>query len=220
MAHAIRSTRSAPHPDGKRIAGLAIAILFNSALLMVLLVPMTAPPVPSPPDPTPVLRWITPAPVTPPAPPIPVPVTKPHPQTKPQPAAQQRPQTYTEQPPVVLPQGDPMAIPLPPDNTGTSESHGGSNPVPGVRLEYADAPAPVYPREALRDGVEGTVLLQVLVDVDGRPLRVDVQHSSGDRRLDLAARKQILEHWRFRPAMQDGRAVQAIGLVPIAFNLQ
>jgi periplasmic protein TonB len=93
-------------------------------------------------------------------------------------------------------------------------------PVPGVRLEYADAPAPSYPRDALREGVEGTVMLQVLVDVDGRPLQVDVQRSSGDRRLDAAARRQVLQHWRFRPAMQDGRPVQAIGLVPIAFNLR
>jgi protein TonB len=89
-----------------------------------------------------------------------------------------------------------------------------------VTLEYADAPAPAYPRDALRDGVEGVVMLQVLVDVDGRPLSVDVQRSSGDRRLDNAARKQVLQHWRFRAAMKDGRAVQAVGLVPIAFNLQ
>jgi protein TonB len=88
-----------------------------------------------------------------------------------------------------------------------------------VRLEYARAPAPSYPRAALREGVEGTVLLQVLVDVDGRPLRVDVHRSSGDRRLDLAARDQVLRHWRFRPAIRDGRAVRAIGLVPIDFSL-
>jgi protein TonB len=71
----------------------------------------------------------------------------------------------------------------------------------------------------LRDGVQGTVMLQVLVDVDGHPLEVQVQHSSGNRQLDNAARRQVLEHWTFRPAMKDGRAVQAIGLVPIAFNL-
>jgi protein TonB len=92
-------------------------------------------------------------------------------------------------------------------------------PLPGVRLEYAQAPAPAYPRAALRAGIEGTVLLQVLVDVDGRPLQVDVNRSSGDRRLDLAARDQVLRHWRFRPAIRDGRAVQAIGLVPIDFSL-
>ncbi len=67
---------------------------------------------------------------------------------------------------------------------------------------------------------EGTVLLQVLVDSDGRPLDVQVQSSSGNRSLDEAARKHVLKRWMFRPAMQDGRAVQAIGLVPVAFSLQ
>ena len=102
----------------------------------------------------------------------------------------------------------------------TPASNGAGPPLPGVTLEYADAPAPTYPRDALREGVEGVVMLQVLVDVDGRPLVVDIQRSSGDRRLDNAARKQVLQHWRFRAAMKDGRAVQAIGLVPIAFNLR
>ena len=99
-------------------------------------------------------------------------------------------------------------------------SNGAGPPLSGMTLEYADAPAPAYPRDALREGVEGVVMLQVLVDVDGRPLQVDIQRSSGDRRLDNAARKQVLQRWRFRAAVKDGRAVQAIGLVPIAFKLQ
>jgi protein TonB len=113
---------------------------------------------------------------------------------------------------------------LPTDPVGetaseTMPSLESSTPLPGVRLEYLQAPAPAYPRDALRDGVQGTVMLQVLVDVDGRPLDVQIQHSSGNRLLDNAARRQVLERWMFRPAMKDGRAVQAIGLVPIAFNL-
>ena len=75
----------------------------------------------------------------------------------------------------------------------TPASNGAGPPLPGVTLEYADAPAPAYPRDALREGVEGVVMLQVLVDVDGRPLQVDIQRSSGDRRLDNAARKQVLQ---------------------------
>jgi len=47
-----------------------------------------------------------------------------------------------------------------------------------------------------------------------------VQSSSGNRSLDEAARKHVLKRWMFRPAMQGGRAVQAIGLVPVAFSLQ
>jgi protein TonB len=92
-------------------------------------------------------------------------------------------------------------------------------PVAGVQLEYAQAPAPSYPRDALRDAIEGTVMLRVLVDVDGRPLDVQIEHSSGNRSLDRAAREQVLQRWRFRPAMQNGHAVQAIGLVPVDFRL-
>jgi protein TonB len=64
------------------------------------------------------------------------------------------------------------------------------------------------------------VLLKVLVDVDGKALDVTIQRSSGNRDLDRAAQQHILRHWTFRPAMKDGRAVQAIGLVPIDFKLQ
>jgi protein TonB len=47
-----------------------------------------------------------------------------------------------------------------------------------------------------------------------------VRQGSGHRQLDDAAREQVLAHWRFRPAMRDGRAIQAIGLVPVNFKLR
>ncbi len=89
-----------------------------------------------------------------------------------------------------------------------------------IQLEYMSAPPPKYPRHALSRRIEGTVLLQVLVGIDGRPIDVTVSQSSGNRELDEAARSQILKRWSFRPAMKNGQAVQAVGLVPIAFNLQ
>lgn len=89
-----------------------------------------------------------------------------------------------------------------------------------VQLEYLSAPPPKYPRGALSRRIEGTVLLQVLVGVNGRPLDVTVSQSSGNRELDEAARSQILKRWSFRPAMQNGQAVQALGMVPIAFTLR
>ena len=46
-----------------------------------------------------------------------------------------------------------------------------------------------------------------------------VSQSSGNRDLDEAARQQILKRWSFRPAMKNGQAVQALGLVPVAFSL-
>src|SRR3546814_14627432 len=73
--------------------------------------------------------------------------------------------------------------------------------------------------DRLRAGLQGMEMLEGLVDVDGRPLQVDVEHSSGYRVLDNAARRYVLQHWTFRPAMRDGRPVQAVGLVPIAYSL-
>ena len=89
-----------------------------------------------------------------------------------------------------------------------------------VQLEYLLAPPPRYPRTALARRIEGTVLLTVLVGIDGRPLDVTVSQSSGNRELDESARSQILKHWSFRPAMRNGQAVQALGLVPVAFALR
>ena len=54
---------------------------------------------------------------------------------------------------------------------------------------------------------------------DGKPIDVRIERSSGHRMLDVAARKQVLAKWRFRPAMQDGHRVQAIGLIPVDFHL-
>ncbi len=68
-------------------------------------------------------------------------------------------------------------------------------------------------------GAQGTVTLRVLVDVDGSPLEVRVERSSGNRSLDNAARAQVLRQWKFQPATDNGRAVQAYGLVPIDFKL-
>ncbi|QYF40863.1 hypothetical protein HZS92_02971 [Xanthomonas citri pv. citri] len=94
-----------------------------------------------------------------------------------------------------------------------------SGPIEAGRLQYLSSPAPSYPAAALRAGQQGTVLLRVLVGTDGRPAEVSVQTSSGHRMLDLAARSQVLRNWRFQPAMQNGQAVQAYGLVPVSFSL-
>lgn len=208
-----------PHPDGIRIAGYAAAITVNAALLMLLLVPLRAPPALDRPDVIQPIRWVLQE-TPPPQPPRPVTIQKPRPQTPSTVAPRRVESPPAPQTPVLSEQGELAPdVPDAPNAPATPTIATPAAPLPGVRLEYARAPAPSYPRAALREGVEGTVLLQVLVDVDGRPLRVDVHRSSGDRRLDLAARGQVLRHWRFRPAIRDGRAVQAIGLVPINFSL-
>ena len=102
------------------------------------------------------------------------------------------------------------ALDIAPTSTGPSP----------VQLAYLSAPAPAYPRMAKQRGITGTVLLQVLVGIDGRPLEVTVAQSSGNRELDEAARAQVLRRWSFQPASKNGQAVQAIGMVPIEFALR
>lgn len=89
----------------------------------------------------------------------------------------------------------------------------------GAQLAYASTPAPAYPRAAQISGIEGTVILEVTVDEHGKPIAVAIAVSSGSRDLDRAARDQVLRAWRFRPAMENGRAVRAIGRVPVNFTL-
>jgi len=204
-----------------RIAGLAGAIALNIAALMLLLVPVSAPiaiardeapifqidlPKPKPPEPPPVLK------VTPP---------KPHPQ--PVQPIQRQPPTVVPPPPVLSDATSEMAIP-PPANTGTEiakiDPPPATGPLTSETLQYALAPPPSYPREALMAGVEGTVVLKVLVNVDGTPLEVEIQRSSGNRRLDDAAKRQVLRKWKFRPAIREGRAIQVYGLVPVNFSLE
>lgn len=86
-------------------------------------------------------------------------------------------------------------------------------------IAYETATPPAYPIQALRAGVQGTVLLKVLVDAGGKPVQVAIQRSSGSRSLDDAARRHVLAAWRFHPAMRDGRAFEAWALVPVQFNL-
>lgn len=86
-------------------------------------------------------------------------------------------------------------------------------------IAYETATPPAYPIQALRAGVQGTVLLKVLVDASGKPVQVAIERSSGSHTLDDAARQHILAAWRFHPAMRDGRAIEAWALVPVQFNL-
>src|SRR5690606_16461594 len=123
--------------------------------------------------------------------------------------------------PIAFEDGDTSAVPVADPTPAVAGPVDAGPPAPpqGVRLEYARTPPPTYPRDALRRQLQGTVTLQVLVGVDGKPIDVSVHSSSGHRVLDREAVDHVLRHWTFRPAMKDGRAIEAIGLVPIEFTL-
>lgn len=217
MAHALEH----PHPDAGRIAGYSVAIAFNALLLMLLMVPVQGPQgLRSALDAPPRIIWYTPdrpRPVVPVAPP-----QRSQPAIPPE--RSQRNVVIEDPPPVLVEDGVLSPSPVEPAQGAATQPPSLETvqrpPLPGVRLEYLQAPPPEYPRASARMRSEGTVMLQVQVGIDGRPLQVEVRESSGDHRLDAAALEQVLRHWRFRPAMQDGRAVPAIGLVQIEFKLR
>ena len=205
------------HLDASRIAGMSGAIALNAVALMLLLMPMAAPE-PLPAETTTTRIWTIPEkPVSVVPVPVQTPAVKPPVESTPQPPQVATTPVPTVDAAVIVEQGTEQAIVDAPEQSAVIASPQG--PVMGVSLEYAHAPPPAYPRAALRAGLEGTVMLQVLVGVDGRPLDVMVVASSGHRQLDETARRHVLQRWTFRPATRDGQPVQAVGLVPIAFGL-
>lgn len=203
-----------------RVLGIAGAITLNATALMLLLVPVSAPTALMGIEET-IPYQIIDRRTPPPTPPPVIPIQQPVRNTTPTQPVRTQPQTQTiaqTEAPVVdggteyVPPADPLPDtgPVGPPDTGPQIS---------TRLEYASAPAPSYPPEALARALEGTVTLRVLVDVDGSPLSVEIERSSGHRKLDDAARRQVLRKWKFKPAIKDGQAIQVYGIVPVSFSL-
>lgn len=211
-----------PDVDGGRIIASASAIAVNAVVVMLLMVPLAkyAPPVQD--DFMQVFEIVPREPVEPPPPPpqnVRIERTPTRPEPVPVPSQRLAPAETTVNEAVVDAQPGDEA--LPPVEPGTPEGSSGDSlgSASGSVLQALSAPAPAYPREAMRQGLTGTVELEILVGADGRPLDVRVVRSSGHRVLDQAARRTVLAQWTFQPAFRNGLAVQALGRVPIEFKL-
>ncbi|MGB3392083.1 MAG: energy transducer TonB [Stenotrophomonas sp.] len=205
--------------DTSRILAYSTAIALHALALALLLIPLSQTPVRS--DTAREPRWQVPElkPVTPP----PVPPTVPVARTTPPPRQPALPAPVETAPVPVFATEAVMSLPVdvaPVVDTPLAIDGGGpASLLQGVQLRYLRAPAPAYPRDALLAGIQGTVTLRVLVGEDGTPLEVSIEHSSGNRSLDNAARMQVLRRWKFQPAIDNGRPVQAQGLIPVDFKL-
>ena len=123
------------------------------------------------------------------------------------------------------PEVEPVAAPppsLPLVREDKGQAQGATAAVKVVREAiplYKKNPPPVYPRKARRRGVEGVVLLEVLVDISGRVADLRVLSSSGHRVLDKAALKSV-KKWRFVPARRGDESVEMWVRVPVRFELK
>jgi len=214
---------SAPHPQASRIIALSSALALNLLLGGVIMLPISLPPPAIRPAEAvnPTLVFIAkPKPVEV------VPIEHPRPVIPPRVDRSAAPPRHDAAPVIASNQTTATTGTLPAfetpdlgDPAATGDIGASFDPAP-VQLAYRSAPPPAYPRTALRRGHAGTVQLRVLVDVDGRPLEVTIDRSSGFRELDEAARAQVLARWLFQPAVRNGRAVQAVGLIPITFDVR
>ena len=100
-----------------------------------------------------------------------------------------------------------------------------NNLVPAVsvqdcRVAYGSNPLPPYPRVARNLGIEGVVLLDIVVTPDGRARDVRVLESSGYAPLDDSAVTTVRQRWRFIPARRGDTAIESRVRVPIRFRLE
>lgn len=94
----------------------------------------------------------------------------------------------------------------------------GDNPV----MDYDQPPRllkqtkPVYPQEAFIKKIEGVVMLQIVIGVDGKVGRAKVVRSIPQ--LDAAA-IQTVRMWVFSPAIKGGRPVATLADAPVSFRI-
>ncbi len=105
----------------------------------------------------------------------------------------------------------PVALAIPTADSGPAR-------VDASQVDYLRRPEPRYPSAARRARLQGTVLLWVLIDLDGRPLEVRVHRSSGFELLDREGYAAVL-HAMFRPYREHGVARMAEVIVPVEFSL-
>jgi protein TonB len=123
--------------------------------------------------------------------------------------------TETPTPRIVedAPAPPPVSAAPPVAGRALAPSPGTAGPVPMER------PAPRYPTQAARRGLEGSVRVRVDVGADGVPTSVAIVEGSGTRELDRAALEAV-RRWRFRPGLADGKPVAGSVVVPIEFAMR
>jgi protein TonB len=76
------------------------------------------------------------------------------------------------------------------------------------RLDASHSQEPEYPPTSRRLGEQGSLIMQVLIGVDGRVIDSKLVRSSGIERLDQAALDGVKGNYRFLPGTIDGKPAE------------
>lgn len=155
----------------------------------------------------------------------------PPPQEQPKPVkAAAVPSPIVAPPPLVQSPAPPPIIatsPTPPPQVTVPAPPSPAPPAPVPVVAHAgdlsstmiEATPPRYPIESRRKREQGTVVLTVVLALDGTVADLSVSRSSGFDRLDQAALAAV-RRWRWSPTRRAGVPVMVKGLVEIPFILQ
>lgn len=75
---------------------------------------------------------------------------------------------------------------------------------------------PLYPFEHYKNRVPGKVLVQFMIEVDGRVSEIKVLEGT-DKDFEIAA-IQCISKWTFRPGMKDGKPQRTPAEMPFVFD--
>lgn len=172
-------------------------------LTVVNLLAPPSPPAPeTPPPPRSTPQVVTPPPIVQtPIPPVPITQTTPN--------------------PVLVPAPAPVATPVPTPAVAAAAPPAPPSVVQGGDLgtQMVAGKSPRYPVESRRKREQGTVILTLVLGLDGAVDSIVVTGSSGFPRLDNAARDAV-KGWRWRPTLHGGQPVRVRGVVEIPFVLR
>lgn len=90
----------------------------------------------------------------------------------------------------------------------------------GTHPVYESNPTPTYPVRARELGQQGTVILLLLINVDGYVDKAKVSKSSGYTLLDKSALITVERKWQFIPGTLNGKPVASWVRVPVKFNIR
>lgn len=170
--------------------------------------PRDEPPPPPPPEPRPQLK----PPVIAPAPqPVAMADRAPAPNAP----------VGTIEPPAPLPPVTAVVAPAPPAPVATPSAPPAPPRIelPSSDADYLQNPKPPYPPVSKRLNEQGTVIMRVLIGVDGLPQKAELRKSSGFDRLDQSAAATVMK-WRYVPGKRAGIAEAMWFNVPINFVLE
>ena len=99
---------------------------------------------------------------------------------------------------------------------GAETDSSSASPLPGTKDYLLARVDPEYPDEARQQHIQGAVVLNVLVGVDGAVR--DLKAISGDPQLVKAA-SDAVQQWRFQPHYLKGRPVEFETRITVNFSL-